>query len=195
MSKTILHIDFSARYNQSLTRELSRYVVDSIGSDCDSITYRDYSQGLSFASEAMVGAFFTPAEDRSIEQQSVLEHSNQRVDEVKSHDVLVIGLPMYNFSAPSSLKAWCDLVARVGETFSYTENGPIGLLEDQRVIIVVASGGTPIGGDFDFLTPWVRHFFNFIGINDISIVAADQLNRDMEHTLEKSRELIRQLAA
>ena len=76
--------------------------------------------------------------------------------ELLAADTIVIGAPVYNFGVPASLKAWIDLVARVGVTFRYTENGPEGLVKGKRVIIAMASGGVPVGADCDFATPYLK---------------------------------------
>ena len=110
-------------------------------------------------------------------------------------DTIVIGTPIYNFSVPSTLKAWIDLVARVGVTFNYTETGPVGLLEGKRAIIAVASGGTQAGSDIDFATTYLRHVLGFIGITDVELVAADQLSMDEEGSMQRAKSAIEALAA
>ncbi|MFT5427258.1 MAG: FMN-dependent NADH-azoreductase [Gammaproteobacteria bacterium] len=102
-------------------------------------------------------------------------------------DTLVIGIPIYNFSMPAGFKAWSDLGARVGETFKYTENGPVGLLEGKKAYIAVASGGTKVGSEIDFLTPWLRHYLGFIGIHEVKIVQAEALNSNGDKAVEEAR--------
>ncbi|MFT5574405.1 MAG: FMN-dependent NADH-azoreductase [Cryomorphaceae bacterium] len=112
--------------------------------------------------------------------------SDTIVKELIEADTLVIGIPIYNFSMPAGFKAWSDLAARVGETFSYTENGPVGLLEGKKAYIAVASGGTIVASEIDFLTPWLRHFLGFIGIQDVKIVQAEALNRNGDKAIEEA---------
>lgn len=169
----ILHIDASGRGKASVTRQLSNEIVQKISSDKTAVTYRDVSGGLPFLDELMIGSYYTQKEERSEEQHQAIAVSDTIVEELMAADAVVIGIPVYNFSMPAGFKAWSDLAARVGETFAYTENGPEGLLEGKKVYIAVASGGTQIGSDLDFLTPWLRHFFGFIGIFDIEIVQAE----------------------
>ena len=88
---------------------------------------------------------------------------------------LVIGLPIYNFSVPAAMKAWIDQIARVGVTFNYSENGPVGLMKKKRAIILLASGGTKVGSDIDFASEYMKHILGFIGITDVTIIAADAL--------------------
>jgi FMN-dependent NADH-azoreductase len=88
---------------------------------------------------------------------------------------------------PAGFKTWSDLAARVGETFTYTENGPVGLLKGKRAYVAVASGGTKVGSEIDFLTPWLRHFLGFIGISDVEIVQAEAINRNGDKAVEEAR--------
>ena len=74
------------------------------------------------------------------------------------------------------MKAWVDMIARARLTFRYTDNGPVGLLEGKRAILVVASGGVAVDSDFDFATPYLRRALNFIGITDITVISADRQN-------------------
>ena len=84
---------------------------------------------------ARLGAFVSKAEERSAEQQAVLDYSDVLIDELRNADVVVLGVPMYNFGVPSSLKAYFDHVARAGVTFRYTASGPEGLLTGKRVVV------------------------------------------------------------
>ena len=123
-----------------------------------------------------VGAFFTAADQRTSEQQAVDDFSLALIDEVKAADRIVLGLPMYNFGIPSQLKSWIDHVARAGITFRYTENGPQGLLDSKPVTVVAARGGLYAGTENDTVTPYIKLFFGFIGITDVSFVYAEGLN-------------------
>jgi FMN-dependent NADH-azoreductase len=96
-------------------------------------------------------------------------------------------MPVYNFSMPAGFKAWSDLAARVGETFQYAENGPVGLLAGKKAYVAVTSGGTEVGSEIDFLTPWLRHFLGFIGIDDVEIVQAEAINRNGDKAVEEAR--------
>lgn len=104
------------------------------------ITGRDLaSQPLPHLDADRVSPFFTPAADRSAAQQAVIAQSDALIDELRRADHIVIGMPMYNFGIPSQFKAWIDHVARAGETFSYTENGPVGLLDNIPVTVLAAA--------------------------------------------------------
>ena len=187
----ILHIDASARGATSVSRKLSSQLAQQLRTNNGSITYRDVSQGLPFVDEVMISAYYTPALDRTEQQQQAIELSNAIVDELRASDTLVIGIPIYNFSMPAGFKAWSDLAARVGETFRYTEDGPVGLLEGKKAYVVVVSGGTKVASEIDFLTPWLRHYLGFIGISDVEFVQADVLNNsNAEQTIDQTRSFI-----
>ena len=132
-----------------------------------------------------VGAFFTPADQRSDDQQAVDAFSMALIDELKTADHIVLGLPMYNFGIPSQLKSWIDHVARAGITFRYTENGPQGLLDDKPVTVLAARGGLYAGTENDTVTPYIKLFFGFIGMTDVNFVYAEGLNMGDE-TKEKA---------
>ncbi len=172
----ILRVDASARKAGSVTRTLADKTIDHLSTNGPvDLTYRDVSEGVPFVDEAWVNANFTREHDRSDDQRQRLAGSDALVGELQAADVLVIAMPIYNFGIPASLKAWVDQVARAGLTFKYTETGPKGLLEGKRAIILVASGGTKVGSDIDFATPYIRHALGFIGIDDVTVIAADAL--------------------
>lgn len=193
MTKHILRIDASARHDGSVSRGLTDKVIAKL-SPAD-VTIRDLSTPLPLIDSTWIGANFTPADDRSEDQKGTLALSDTLIQEVKAADTLVIGLPIYNFGVPSGFKAWIDLVARAGVTFRYTENGPEGLLTGKRAILAVASGGTEVGSDYDFATTYARHVLGFIGITDVTVVAADRLMLDPEASHKVANDQIDALAA
>ncbi|WP_420586226.1 FMN-dependent NADH-azoreductase [Ruegeria sp.] len=193
MTKTILHIDASARRNGSTTRELSDRIVKHLGAA--RIIRRDLATPLPLLTEDWINANFTPADQRDPLQRDQLALSDELVAELQDAETIVIGLPIYNFSVPAAFKAWIDLVARAGVTFSYTENGPKGLLEGKRVVLAIASGGTAVGSEIDFATNYVRHVLGFIGITEIEVIAADKMALDAEAALNNARQAVTELAA
>lgn len=193
MTKTILHIDASARREGSASRDLSDRIVKHLGAG--RIIRRDLAKPLPLLTEDWINANFTPADQRSDAQRDQLALSDSLVNELQDADTIVIGLPIYNFSVPAAFKAWIDLVARAGVTFSYTENGPKGLLEGKRVVLAIASGGTAVGSEIDFATDYVRFMLGFIGITDIDIVAADSMAIDAEAALSDAQKAVTELAA
>ena len=122
------------------------------------------------------GALLAKADERTAEQQSVASYADAMIDELKRADVIVLGLPMYNFGVPSTLKAYFDHVARAGVTFRYTETGPVGLLTGKTVHVFAARGGMYAGTALDTQTAYVRDFLRFIGIDDVHFVYAEGLN-------------------
>lgn len=192
MTQTILHIDASARQTGSTTRELTARIADKLGGK---IIHRDLTDALPLIDETWVNANFTPADQRTDAQRQALALSDDLIDEVDAADVLVIGVPLYNFSVPAALKAWIDQIGRVGVAFKYTENGPVGLLHGKRAILVLATGGTPVGSDIDFATDYMRHIMGFIGITDVEVVAADRMNVDADSAIAQAQTQIEALAA
>ena len=127
-----------------------------------------------FVDEQWLGANFTDPAQRTAEQRALLGPSDRLVAQLEAADVVVIGAPIYNFGIPAALKAWVDMVARARVTFRYTEQGPVGLLEGKRAILVMASGGTPVGSGIDFASGYLRHVLGFIGIHEVDVIAADR---------------------
>lgn len=192
MTQTVLHIDASARLTGSTSRVLSARIVEKLGGE---VIRRDLTDAIPQIDETWVNANFTPADQRTTEQAETLALSDSLIAEIKAADVLVFGVPIYNFGVPAALKAWIDQIARAGVTFRYTENGPEGLLEGKRAVIAVASGGTPAGSDIDFATGYMRHIMGFIGIHDVELVTADRMMVDADAALSKANTQIDALAA
>ena len=121
------------------------------------------------------GAFLAQPESRTLHQQAVIGFSDELINELRRADVIVLGLPMYNFGVPSQLKAWFDHVARAGITFKYTAQGAVGLLTGKRVYVLATRGGKYAGTGADHETPFVRQFFGFLGITDVEFIYAEGL--------------------
>jgi len=121
-------------------------------------------------------AFFAQPETRTPEQQAYVTESDRLIDEIKHAQIIVIGLPMYNFGIPSTLKAYFDQIARAGVTFRYTENAPEGLLTGKKAYIFATRGGLYAGTPLDSQTNYVRDFLGFLGITDVEFIYAEGLN-------------------
>ncbi len=130
--------------------------------------------------EAALGALFTPAEQRTPEQAARVALDDALIAEVQAADVIVLGVPMYNFSVSVQLKNWIDAIARVGVTFRYTENGPEGLLKGKRVYVAFARGGRYRGTAADTQTPYLQTVLGFLGMSDVRFVYAEGLNMGAE---------------
>lgn len=181
----LLRIDSSAATQGSVTRDLTDRIITSLAPS--SVTTRDLAQKpLPQITGDWITARNVAEADRTTPQRAELALSDTLVSEMQEADTLVIGLPVYNFSVPASLKAWIDLVARVGVTFRYTPDGPQGLLTGKRAIIAMASGGTAAGSDIDFASGYLRHVLGFVGITDVTLIAADALAKDAEATLARA---------
>jgi FMN-dependent NADH-azoreductase len=144
------------------------------------------------------GAFITKPEVRSAAQQAVVTYSDTLINELKQADVIVLGLPMYNFGVPSQLKAYFDHIARIGETFEYTEKGPVGKLTGKKVYVFAARGGVYEGTPMDTQASYVRDFLRFLGMSDVEIIYAEGLNmgpQSKQAALAKAEAEIARLAA
>ncbi|HMA32547.1 MAG TPA: NAD(P)H-dependent oxidoreductase [Casimicrobiaceae bacterium] len=124
---------------------------------------------------ARFGAFVAAPETRTVEQQAVVAESDALIDELRSADTIVVGLPMYNFGVPSTLKAYFDHVARAGVTFRYSDSGPVGLLTGKKAYVFATRGGLYAGTPRDLQTAYVRDFLAFLGITDVEFVYAEGL--------------------
>jgi FMN-dependent NADH-azoreductase len=142
------------------------------------------------------GAFLAKPGERSSEQQAVVDYSDALIDELKRADVLVLGLPMYNFGVPSTLKAYIDHIARAGATFKYTDKGPVGLLIGKKAYVFATRGGLYAGTPLDTQTAYVRDMLRFLGIDDVEFVYAEGLAINAEQktaALSKAQRAIERL--
>lgn len=192
-----LVINSSGRTELSVSRKLTAELVAELAVKHPGlhITHRDVAIGLPFVNGLMISGFYVPDEQRTPEQRQALAFSDELVEELKAADVLVIGAPIYNFSIPASLKAWVDLIARAGLTFSYSEAGPKGLLTGKKAYLVVTSGGVEVGSPYDLATPYLRQALGFMGITDVVVISADRLNLLGEQPIGVAREAIQQIHA
>jgi FMN-dependent NADH-azoreductase len=184
----VLRVDASARRTDSVSRHLTSELLAHIGNTASvNLVTRDLADGIEVIDEAWVGANFTPAEERTIEQHQKLAGSDELVAELKQADVLIIGSPIYNFGIPGALKLWIDLICRARLTFAYTSNGPEGLLTGKTAYVVLASGGVKAGSAADFATGYLRHVLGFVGIDDVRLVDASTLMQDADAVLSSAR--------
>ena len=191
----VLQLSSSGRQDGSVTRQLSEDLLNALETRHEAIdvSHRDLANGLPFVDAAWIEANFTADDDRTQEHRQSLAYSDELVAELIDADVLLIGVPIYNFSIAASLKAWIDMIARARLTFRYTENGPVGMLSGKKAYLVVASGGVPVGSPMDFATPYLRHALSFVGITDVEIIAADKINSDAEDAMDRARAQIADL--
>lgn len=175
----VLVIESSARQQGSVSRLLTEQFIArwQAAHPADHITVRDLAvEQVPHLDANLLGGWMTPAEQQSEAERAALALSNTLTDEVLAADVLVLAAPMYNFTIPSTLKAWLDHVLRAGVTFKYTETGPQGLLSGKRAFVLTARGGIYAGGSMDHQEPYLRQALGFIGIHDVSFIHAEGLN-------------------
>ena len=186
--KRILRLDASANPADSSSRKLGDHLLGQLQQDGLPIEtrIRDLNQDLLFIDHHWIAANFTAAADRDSKQSARLAFSDQLIDELRWADHIVLTTPMYNFGVPATLKAWIDLVCRAGVTFRYGSNGPVGLLEGKRVDIIITTGGVPLGSPVDFVSGYLRQVFGFIGIENVTITGADQMNVDTEASFARA---------
>ncbi|HIF5975673.1 TPA: FMN-dependent NADH-azoreductase [Vibrio parahaemolyticus] len=144
--------------------------------DQDKLTVRDLAANPLPVLDLAVATALRATEELSQEQQAVVDLSDTLIEEVKAADTLVIAAPMYNFTIPTQLKNWIDLIARAGVTFKYTENGVQGLIEGKKAIVVTTRGGIHKDSPTDNVTPYLRTVLGFVGITDVEFVYAEALN-------------------
>lgn len=184
----LLHLNTSIFGDDGQSSQLANRFVEELKTRTDDleVTVRDLgADPIPHLTAATFQAALTPKENRTDEQQQAAALADTLVDELVAADVIVLGLPMYNFNVPSALKAWFDHVARAGATFRYTENGPEGMLADgKQVYVFAARGGVYTGTDMDVQTPYVKQFFGLLNITDVEFVYAEGLNLGEESKLE-----------
>src|SRR5216684_303275 len=179
----LLRIDSSAR-SSSVTRQLTAKFVEEWKKNhpAGEVIQRDLATTvLPHITDHWAGAHLEPSH-LTPEQRSYLSTSDELIEELQAADTVVIGAPMYNFSIPSSLKAWIDQIVRLGKTVGYGPNGPQGLLARKKVVVITSRGaayekGTARGA-FDFQEPYLLHILAFIGLTDVTFIHAENQARE-----------------
>jgi len=184
---TLLQINASlAGANGQSSRLAQRFVADWQANNPDGrVITRDLaSDPVPHLTAERFQAFLSQPEARTDEQRSHAEYSDALVEELKNADTIVFAVPMYNFSVPSTLRAYFDHIARAGVTFRYTANGPEGLLKGKKAYVFITRGGF-YADAADTQTPYLKQFLGFIGITDVNFVFAEGLSLG-EESREKS---------
>ena len=180
--KQLLLINASPRGTQSVSRSLSSHLVERLQASQGALKVRERdltTSELPFLSQDLIKAYYTPDDKRSDEQRALLRVSDSLVDELTGADIVVIAAPVWNFSLPAPVKAWIDLVARIGKTFSYTAEGPHGLLKNRPVYVVKSSGGVFSEGPgkaMDFYEGYLGSVLGFMGLSDLTFIRAEGLS-------------------
>ena len=174
--KTVLQINSSLFGDQGQSSKLAASLIERLIERGDRLIRRDLAaEPVPHLTAERFAAFTTAEADRTEAQREVASYSERLIDELRAADVIVLGLPMYNFGVPSSLKAYFDHIARSGLTFRYTAQGPQGLLTGKKAYVMAARGGLYRGSPLDTETTYVRDFLAFIGITDVEFVYAEGL--------------------
>jgi FMN-dependent NADH-azoreductase len=174
----LLHIDASIHSEQGQSSQLAARFVHSFQKRHPDvrIVHRDLAADpVPHLTAERFAAFGADRAQRTAPQQAVVDYSDALIAELRAADVIVLGLPMYNFGVPSQLKAYFDHVARAGETFRYSAQGPIGLLQGKSAYVFATRGGLYAGTPLDSQTQYVRDFLRFIGIEQTQFIYAEGL--------------------
>lgn len=178
----ILHLISSSRGGASNSLQLGNAIVEKLqfayaGS---TVVHHDLTATpFPHLEEVHLQSFFTPQEQLTPELTAAVQHSDAAIAELLEADIVVIGAPMYNFSIPSTLKSWIDHIARAGKTFSYSENGPVGLIKGKKIYLAITSGGVYTEGpmqQFDFTERYLRAVLSFMGMTDVTVIRAEGLS-------------------
>ena len=190
----IYQIDSSARKEGSTSRALAKKLLDKIKKPGDEIIYRDLDDEMLFVSGLPESGMKIDKKVQTEAHKKMFELSDKLVKEIKECDIIIISAPIYNYGPPATLKAWSDLVARIGETFKFKDNGRReGLLKNKEAYLVITSGGTKLNSSEDFLTPWLKFILNFFGIEKVKIISADQMALNYEKSIKDAESQIENL--
>lgn len=175
----LLRIDSSLFAEQGISSQLAAYteqVLTHAHSNL-TVTRRSFAeQVIPHVDGTYLQALSTEAKSRTPDQADRVAFSDGLIAELKDADAVILTAPMYNFQLPSMLKAWFDHIARAGETFQYTEKGPVGLLEDKPVYVISTRGGLHQGQEHDTMATYLKTMLNFIGLNQLNFIYAEGLN-------------------
>lgn len=174
----ILQINSSSRPDASHSSRLADSLVQRVRAAHQdaTLTVRDLGRTpLRELDEPALQALFTPAEQRSAEQAARVAIDDALIAEIQAADVLVLGVPMYNFGVPAQLKNWIDAIARAKVTFTYTEQGPAGLLTGKKVYVALTRGGLYRNTPADTQVPYLKTVLAFLGMTDVQFVYAEGL--------------------
>ena len=174
----ILQINSSARAENSHSTRLANSLVERLLTSLPqaALTVRDLGRTPHpMLDEAALQALFTPAEQRTPEQAARVALDDALIAEIQAAEVVVLGVPMYNFGVPAQLKNWIDAISRAQVTFRYTANGPEGLLTGKKVYVALTRGGLYRNTPNDSQTPYLKTVFGFLGMTDVQFVYAEGL--------------------
>jgi FMN-dependent NADH-azoreductase len=190
--KRILHLISSIQGNHSHSIKLGHAIIEKIQDKYPGSTVEELNLAeIPHLSSGVLPTFFIPADQLSTEQKNAISISDELVKQLLESDIIVIGAPLYNFTIPSSLKAWIDHITRAGITFGYGENGPVGKVTGKKVYVAMSSGGIFSEGPGkanDFVAPYLKNFLGSLGMTDLSVFRAEGIKVAgvKEHAMKKA---------
>ncbi|MBW8189966.1 NAD(P)H-dependent oxidoreductase [Neiella marina] len=199
--KKLLRIDSSVFGEQGVSSQLADTLTQQLQHQNPAlkVSQRNFAQDpIPHLDGAAITALMTPPEQRSDDQQQLVSFGDQLIAEVRDADALIISAPMYNFQVPSMLKAWFDHLARAGSTFKYTENGPVGLLNNKPVYVITTRGGIHRDQSTDTIETFVTTMLKFIGLTDVHMIFAEGLSMGdatRQQAIESAHQQIASIAA
>ncbi len=191
----ILHLISSLRGEASFSNKLGNSIIEQLATRYPiEVKERNLASApLAHLSDAHVTAFFTPEHERTAAQIEIIRPSDEAIAELLNADILIIDVPMYNFTIPSTIKAWIDQIARAGITFRYGENGVEGLVTNKKAYLAISTGGIYSEGymkDFDHTEQYLRHVLGFLGITNMEVFRVEGVNLSeaKEDVLSKAKQ-------
>lgn len=177
--KRILHLISSIQGNESYSLKLGKAIVEKTiekypGSTVDEVNLNDLE--IPHLNPTLLQSMFTPGDQLTDEAKESIRYSDEAVQQLMDSDIIVIGAPLYNFTIPTTLKAWIDHITRAGVTFGYSETGPVGKVTGKKVYVAMSSGGVYSEGPSkqnDFVAPYLKAFLGLLGMTDISVFRAE----------------------
>jgi FMN-dependent NADH-azoreductase len=177
--KHILHLISSIQGNQSYSIKLGNAIVEKVIEKYPGSTVEELNLGdldIPHLTPAILQSMVTPGDQLTAEAKESVRYSNTAVKQLMAADIIVIGAPLINFTIPTTLKSWIDHITRPGVTFSYNENGPVGLVTGKKVYVAMSSGGVYSEGPSkanDFVAPYLKAFLGFLGMTDLTVFRAE----------------------
>lgn len=194
--KKVLFIQTSLFGEQGQSSQLAEQLIEGLREKSEiKLSLRDLIKDpINHFTATEMAALGSVENERTEEQQQLVILSNQLIDELQEADIILLAVPMYNFSIPSQLKSYFDLIARAGVTFRYTENGPEGLLNNKPVVLLATRGGIYKEQGLDYQLPYLKTMLNFIGYQSITEILAEGLNMEQQRakSLQAAHKAIRE---
>lgn len=191
--KRILHLISSIQGNESYSLKLGKAIVEKVIEKYPDSTVEEVDLNelnIPHLTPTILQSMFTPGDQLTAEAKESIRYSDEAVQQLMAADIIVIGAPFYNYTIPTTLKAWIDHITRAGVTFGYSANGPVGLVKGKKVYVAMASGGVysegPSQGN-DFVAPYLKAFLGALGMTDLTVFRAEgvKVQGVKEHALEK----------